>query len=305
MQPALATARERADSLLKSAEVGVVVETAEPSRAIDGGVAWLEQRAMPGELAIVSDFQLGTIDASDLARVPSSIGLRTSRVAIAHQDSVVVRSSQSGAIMRATTRPSGDATDVSWVREPSPAPTAAVALIGAPGDGQLLDATSRAASTLGVPLPVDSSPRLAITFGGAHLRPLGRDASIDRLLSTHPEITDVGTDSTGRATIVTSAKPGTVDAARLAADAARARSLAPTAPELEPDVVSDAELQRWNRAPSAATTSNSARVNREGPSDARWLWALVLGLMLIETVVRRTFRPFPVIDVTDEAKRAA
>ncbi|MES2522539.1 MAG: BatA domain-containing protein [Gemmatimonadota bacterium] len=66
--------------------------------------------------------------------------------------------------------------------------------------------------------------------------------------------------------------------------------------EREPLLLSDAELARWNRAAgdsvaAAAAVISAADAERGGPSDARWLWALALSLLVVEALVRRAGAP--------------
>jgi hypothetical protein len=85
---------------------------------------------------------------------------------------------------------------------------------------------------------------------------------------------------------------GTLTSAALIASATRAASLAPARTELEPRVIDDSTIARWQRAPAInAATRNGAR---GGSSDGRWFWVLALLLLAIESWMRRA-RP---VDVT-------
>jgi hypothetical protein len=93
--------------------------------------------------------------------------------------------------------------------------------------------------------------------------------------------------SGGRDTLVLVARAdaSSLVSAALIAAVTRAQSIAPAPAELDPTVLSESVLASWQRAPSPA---DAARANgNEGPSDARWLWALVLVLLAVEAVVRR------------------
>jgi hypothetical protein len=73
--------------------------------------------------------------------------------------------------------------------------------------------------------------------------------------------------------------------------------------------VADSTLTRWQREPavdgSATATRHASPL--EGPSDARWLWVLVLFLLGVETVLRRRMYATvsPLADDTGLAARAA
>jgi hypothetical protein len=63
----------------------------------------------------------------------------------------------------------------------------------------------------------------------------------------------------------------------------------PLAGELEPQTVSAAALAAWQRSPATPTETSDDR------SDGRWLWLMVLGLLGVETYMRRSARGAPVI----------
>ena len=66
----------------------------------------------------------------------------------------------------------------------------------------------------------------------------------------------------------------------------RALSIAPPVGELDPTTTPSAVIASWRRAPSTTPTRESVdAVN--GPSDARWLWAIVLLLLAVEALLRR------------------
>ncbi len=63
--------------------------------------------------------------------------------------------------------------------------------------------------------------------------------------------------------------------------------IAPTTPlsELESTRISEATLTSWQRAPGASAPPDAR--DQEGPSDGRWLWAVALVLLVVETWLRR------------------
>jgi hypothetical protein len=97
--------------------------------------------------------------------------------------------------------------------------------------------------------------------------------------------TQDGTSSDRRLLLVSSADAGSLASALLIADAQRALSMAPPLSELEPSVISDRVLATLQRPP-ATTTEQPARTNG-GLSDGRWLWAVALLLLGVETWMRR------------------
>ena len=77
--------------------------------------------------------------------------------------------------------------------------------------------------------------------------------------------------------------PGTVASASLLSHLIATAQLA-NAPEFDPGTIPAADLERWQRP---ATPAQAPVMDREGPSDARWLWVLVLALLAVEFVARR------------------
>jgi hypothetical protein len=78
--PALEAARAEAKRISAEATTSTMVESSQPARAIAGAVAWLETRPGRRELAVVSDFQTGTIDATAIDAVPPQLGIRLVKV---------------------------------------------------------------------------------------------------------------------------------------------------------------------------------------------------------------------------------
>jgi hypothetical protein len=70
--------------------------------------------------------------------------------------------------------------------------------------------------------------------------------------------------------------------------ARRATSSAPSFGERESEMLSDSVLRSIERAPADAVPDQHRPLDGDGPSDARWLWLAVLGLLLVEWRVRRT-----------------
>jgi len=103
----------------------------------------------------------------------------------------------------------------------------------------------------------------------------------------------------GRTTlaILLQVDPGSLASAALLAAARRAVSGSRSASELEPRVWSDLELQRWSREPSESanvtwpaslsTNFTTGEDPLRGESDARWLWMLVVVLLIGESFLRR------------------
>ncbi len=149
---AVVAARRVAAQLADSAQSSVVLESGAPAHAIAGAAAWLLTQPSRGEVAVVSDFQIGAIDAQDLSDVAPRFGIRLVRVDAVH-DSIVETRTRVGTmdiVARAT--PLGNRTDVEWTAHPTAAgtpETSAVLLVG-DREKSRLQAAVLAAATIGV-----------------------------------------------------------------------------------------------------------------------------------------------------------
>jgi hypothetical protein len=180
------------------------------------------------------------------------------------------------------------------------------------------NATARAASVIGVLPPFDTTRSIVIVFPGYEKRAeLQRGVStpdqawmvdlLAQLRDESIEVTAAGRmviDGRARLVLFALVEPGTVASAALIAAARGALSVAPPASELEPGTLSDATLARWER-PAADVPAHPSRDETNGPSDARWLWIIVLVLLLAEMRVRRTMPPPVAANQTLDDARAA
>jgi hypothetical protein len=265
-------------SLAAEAQTSVVVPTPDPALAIDGAVAWVAKQARRGEIMIISDFQLGTIDRGDLRGVPSTVGIGLRRIAA--RDS-------SGAQL------SGANDTTARIR---------VSVLAGPTDAAELRVLETAATTTVVPLPVDSTRAIAIVFSRyparasvVSLLKAPRDAWKLQLLGEARRNVlrvaaagDASIEGKQQFVLLTDAAPVSLEAAQLVSLARRATSIAPAAGELEPESVADADLRAWERSASEASAAQHRPLDANGPSDARWLWAVVLLLLLVEWRLRDT-----------------
>ena len=66
--------------LATDANVSVLLTSSNVVDAVPGALAWLAQNSERRELVIVSDFQVGVVDARTIAQVPAEVGVRLLRV---------------------------------------------------------------------------------------------------------------------------------------------------------------------------------------------------------------------------------
>ncbi|HEY4303623.1 MAG TPA: BatA domain-containing protein [Gemmatimonadaceae bacterium] len=298
----LDSARSISTKLAADAQASVIVETNDPASALRGAAAWIVKQQRRGEIAIVSDFQRGQIDRSDLAVVPASMGIVLRQlIATTAADSSNARIAVNGRTVVASTRVTATGEDIAWHASIDSTSRLPVELFAAATDAAALSALTSAAATIAVPLPVDSTRAIAVLFAGAPeyaaiaktVEPprIGWQlALLDDVRSADLSIVAAGNARVAgvqRFALLTNASPTSLDAARLVTLARRATSVAPGANELEPSVVADAELRTWERVATDAASTQHRPLDENGPSDARWLWAIVLLLLVIEWRLRR------------------
>ena len=75
--------------------------------------------------------------------------------------------------------------------------------------------------------------------------------------------------------------PGSIQAAQAVAAIAEVLSQPASGSESDPRTLSDDELKQWERVAAPV------EIRREGEPQGRWLWLAVIGLLAVETVMRR------------------
>jgi Aerotolerance regulator N-terminal len=134
---------------------------------------------------------------------------------------------------------------------------------------------------------------------------------------TAPNLVAVITTSTGRALV--SAASAEIDGAAtllffpttsegllpaaLAAGVLRAEADSNQLAELEPETIPADTLRQWERPTGNIALTNASRRPPDGASDGRWLWALALTLLALETWMRRT-KPHAIAVKPDHARVA-
>lgn len=333
---ALRSSRQLADS----ATTAVVLRVASPSRAVTGALAWLGRRPGRAELVIVSDFQAGTVDSSDLAAIPPEVGIRFVPVAVEATATPLETQLQYGATnVTAHIAIAPDQTDVDWTTAKAGAGEH-IALLTGPASASSADAARRAAETIGVPLPIDTGRHIAMVYpdypGRATLlqhatriqSPWMADivAAIraDGTLRTAASTAAVQPpDDTANTLTVVTTRAG-IPAILAAADSAdgqerllllvRADAGSPASAALIAatrralsTAVSAAELDPATvplstlNAWQRPATVRSVRNPDADISDGRWFWLVALLLLGVETVLRRGRSPSGTSEVAHDA----
>jgi Aerotolerance regulator N-terminal len=222
---------------------------------------WLNQQPPSArEILILGALRRGVLNDADLSAVDRDIGIRFQPVTVdtPTTDVVPILTRRNGAmvIVDRRMRAGADATFVTDGPVTS-APSDLIRIIASAGDAALADAALRAALDAGIPW-ANLNQRIFIKWGSVTTDALPPNS---RVLSMP------------------------VPAPPAAADAVRDVLLNASRPRLrEPVLVSAEQLAAWTRPPGRP--SPDAPVADEG--DRRWLWAMVLVLLMIEWRMRRS-----------------
>jgi hypothetical protein len=316
------------DSLVRDATASTNILTADVPAALAGAVAWLGAQPMRGEIAVVSRFPIGVLDSADVASVPRNTGLRFIRVPAPAPGPLELhaRSGNGETITGAVVSP--DRTDAEWNAATNGRSAPSIEILASAGERRAADAAQLAAASIPVALPVDSIASIAVvqpkyesraSLFSSTVAPrnawmmdvVARVAADPSLVDAARLATAVAPRDSGTALVVArndSGRPlvlagersnqlvfysladaGSLMSAALLAAITQATSH-PSAPyALEPSTISDATLAAWQRAPSVVVRPHPGATDNE-ESDGRWLWALVLALLGVETWLRHERR---------------
>ncbi|MCX5755637.1 MAG: BatA domain-containing protein [Gemmatimonadetes bacterium] len=301
----------------KGAARSVTLRAADLPAALQGAASWAATQSGRVELVIISDFQRGALTDEAVAAVPGEVGIQLRRMPVSRgEEGLFSRARQGGADVLAHIAFVGDRTDVEWTLRPSTGLPSAVQLRIGSAAANLVDATRQGAAAVGIPFWTDSAQRvgavktaIAIAFPGdqsraairtgAHPLTSRRQAGIIARLLSDPLIAALGDESpfdravssveagTPLLTIVSRGAVGTAESAALVAAVERAASTVPPPSELDAELIPDATLAKWERAPSARPELQSEHVGDAPAFDGRWFWIIALLLLGAETLLRR------------------
>jgi hypothetical protein len=256
----------------------VVVRSERLASGVAQAGVWLATQPAPRDLGVVSDFQVGALVLSDLEVVPADAGVRLWAVAV--DGPVPAVPAPARARLRVLVGPE-------HARDAAAAEAAARLVV----ENELGGGSSETASELiSIALIFPSAPDHAalLAAAGPIRTPEAFDlaADIQGQLGHAPvaDLRQISDERMSGLAVFTNAAPGRDEAASLMAAILRAaQPPALPAAEREPDTLGAATLEAWQReaAPAAAPARQRDR------SDGRWLWAVVLVLLALETVLRR------------------
>lgn len=162
------SARVLAQAFAAEAQASLIVETPAPSAVLAGASAWLRAQGVRGEIVVLSDFQIGTVDAASVSRIAPGFGVRMLRVPStpsATTDSGFVTTSG-----RVIAIGDSNATRAEWNSAAANLRDSAFVLLAPAKERALLEAAERAALEISPRVPADPARRLAVVFDGARER---------------------------------------------------------------------------------------------------------------------------------------
>ncbi len=207
-QPAIAVARVQATALAGEASSSRVIETAAVRDALDGAVAWLTTQPGLDELAIVSDFQSGTLTGEDVATLAPHVGLVLDRIAGSSSASPAAVVEGPTGLIELRLQVDREATTASWRPASVPATASVVTVVAGDADRPAAEAAVEAARTDGL-LVGDGSRRVVLVLDSAperaalarRVQPLAVPWMFDvvRAVTADPTIAALARDSVGTA----------------------------------------------------------------------------------------------------------
>ena len=263
-----------------AAPAATTIEGASLRAGLDAAAAALALKSGARQIVLVSRFPIGALSDADLARVPAGIGVRFERAPD--------RPQPLPAGMTIVGEGGATRTEMTWPAQRR-APQPAIVVLAGP-EQAAAEAMRDAVLTV-APAPADADVRVTFVFPGApeaarlrdSLAPINAPWMFDasRPLLTDPAAASVrvGADAGALVVLLDSPPSDVVSASRMAAVAGALAALDPAA-RREPATIGDAQLTAWTREPADAPA-------RGGEPQGRPLWAAALGLLALETWMRR------------------
>ena len=258
----------------------VTVATERVAEGIARAATWLAKQAPPRELVVVSDFQVGALVQSDLDTVPQDAEVRLVPIAVTGPVPLppaqargrlrvlvgreqAARAAAAEAAAKMTSGIFSDEKDSRRLFE------VAVVFPSAPNRAELQQSAQ----------PVDTPQLFGLV---ADIRQQFRQLDVRNELGS--DFRKIASELISRLAVFTDIDPGSEQAATLMAAILRA-SAAPALSdaEREPDTLSAATLEAWQRV--AARSSFAGRAGDR--NDGRWFWLLALVLFGVEAWMRR------------------
>ena len=282
------------DAEMSGGHPATVIETSDLRRGLRRAVAWLDDSPPARrEIVVLSDFQAGTISETDVEQVPTDIGLRLvqSPAAPAAAEGRTIELLDRERRLAGRLELGDAATSVAY--EGRTAALDGLIIQAPPAQAAGVARLLRVVQAAGAVAPSAEEP-IVIRFPGASpsgdlegSAGEGMSAAAHRLLRS-PEIRGIDvrvSHGSGALIVDVHADPASLEAALVVKAALDARHDPGAFGELEPRRIDVATLTRWSRPPGPA---DAGAWRQTDESDGRWLWALALALLVVETFVRRS-----------------
>ena len=265
--------RDAMEQAAEGAFRSIVITRLTMADALADAARWFDgQPPSAREIVILGALRRGALNDVELSAVDPDIGIRFLPVTVDTPATVVVPvlSRRDGKLV-AISRQVRTGVDTTQVAD-GPLSTVSpdlIRIIAAAGDTALAEAALAAALDAGIPW-TNFNQRIVIAWEGADTGAVGPNTYLIRM---------------------------PVPAAQAAADEVREVLLTASRPRLrEPVLITAEQLAAWTRSPGAP--SAVAPIADEG--DRRWLWGVVLALLVIEWRIRRA----PAAQRTDQIEEA-
>ena len=168
--PAVNVARNTARRLAGEAATSVIIETTTPSAALAGASGWLATQRVRRELLIMSDFQIGALDSTDLAAVPPDVGITLTRIELEPGAEVIAPAVRQGdATLRANVTLDSMRSTIEWSSASAanvPSPADSLLILAAESERAAANAALAAARGITATRPMSGRP-IAIVYSGA------------------------------------------------------------------------------------------------------------------------------------------
>jgi hypothetical protein len=164
-----AASLDEARRLATEAATSVTIRTDAPAHALAGAVGWLATQRGRREVIVISDFQTGALDSTDLASVPTDIGVGLTRIDVAAGSAPVDATTwQGGAQVVSRITTDAGRTDVEWSLRGAAvsADSDAIVIRAGPTERARAEAARSAARAVVATMPGTDRP-IAIVFAQA------------------------------------------------------------------------------------------------------------------------------------------